>query len=307
MLMTHKQNTIKKPITFKGVGLHSAKEAVLTIKPASDDTGLVFIRKDLKENNIIHMKWSNVTNTTLCTLVSNSFGAYVSTVEHLMAALSANSIDNAILELNNPEVPILDGSAIIFDKEIKRIGVKSSTKSRKYIRILKTVELSQDGWSAKLEPSNGRDFTFKLDYKHSVIGSDEFNFSLDDDDFEDISLCRTFCLKQDVETMQSKGLAKGGSLDNAIIVDDSGVVNKEGLRCKGEFAKHKTLDSIGDMYLAGYHILGKLTSYKGGHTSNNLILRALFADKSNYEIIESDDSFLAKSNYNEKLASQYAA
>ncbi len=300
MLMTNKQNTIKQTLEFKGVGLHSGKEAILKMKPAPANTGILFIRTDLKENNKIEAKWSNVTNTMLCTLLSNKHGVHVSTVEHLMAALSASSIDNLILEVNNPEVPILDGSSLLFANEIKKAGIKQQDAPRKYIRVLKTIEIKEKDWHIRIEPSLGRDFSFELDYGNKVIGHDKFEFSLDTDSFKDIALCRTFCLKQDVDYMQSKGLAKGGSLENAIIVDQDLIVNKEGLRCEGEFAKHKTLDCIGDMYLAGCHILGKVTSYKGGHTSNNLILRKLFADKSNYSIIELEESFVTDGDYKQQ-------
>lgn len=282
------QNTVREKATLQGVGLHSGKMITLSICPADEGTGIVFVRTDIKTgSNIIPAKWDRVTNTQLCTLISNADGASVGTIEHLMSALRGLNIDNAIIELNGPEVPVMDGSALPFVKIIEEAGIEKQAAPRRMIRVLKDVTVEQDGKRVTLKPSDISVFGGEIEFDHPKIGRQRYEVSLLNGNFKhDIADCRTFGFAHEVEWMRSQGLALGGSLENAIVLDKNTVMNPEGLRRGDEFIRHKLLDAIGDLYLAGHPILGAYDSMKAGHAMNNAILKALFADKSAYEIVE---------------------
>ncbi len=282
------QNTVHEMITLQGVGLHSGKMITLSILPAEVNTGIVFVRTDIRTgNNVIPALWSNVTNTQLCTLISNEQGASVGTIEHLMSALRGLNIDNARIELDGAEVPVMDGSAMPFVQLIEDAGVEIQAAPRRILRILKEVSVEQDGKRVKLSPSDVSVFGGEIEFDHPQIGRQRYEVSLLNGNFKhDIADCRTFGFQHEVEWMRSQGLALGGSLENAIVLDKTTVMNPEGLRRGDEFIRHKLLDAIGDLYLAGYPILGAYDGTKAGHAMNNAILKALFADKSAYEIVE---------------------
>lgn len=282
------QNTVQAPITLKGVGLHSGKMITLVINPAGEDAGIVFVRTDVKGmNNVIPALWDKVTNTQLCTLISNEQGVSVGTVEHLMSALRGLNIDNARIELDGPEVPVMDGSAMPFVRLIEEAGTQKQDAPRRMIRILKKVTVEQDGKRVTLAPAESSVFAGEIEFDHPQIGLQRFETTLLNGNFKhDIADCRTFGFAHEVEWMRSQGLALGGSLENAIVLDKQTVLNPEGLRHADEFIRHKLLDAIGDLYLAGAQILGAYDGVKAGHAMNNAILKALFADESAYEFVE---------------------
>jgi len=281
------QNTIQIETTLTGVGLHSGQKIDLTIKPAPADHGITFIRTDVSDkNNVIPARWNHVTDTQLCTVIANEEGVSVGTIEHVMSALRGAGIDNAILELNGAEVPIMDGSAIPFLNAIEAAGVEVQNTPRKMIKILKEVSVIRDGKRVTLKPANGAIFGGEIEFDHPEIGNQTYQTQLVNGNFRhDIAGARTFGFLHEVEWMRSQGLAKGGSLDNAIVLDQESVMNKDGLRFKDEFIRHKILDAIGDLYLAGAPIIGAYDGTKAGHAINNEILHALFADEDNYEIV----------------------
>ena len=281
------QKTVNKNITFKGAGLHSGLPATMTIKPAEPNTGIIFKRVGLTESNIIIPNIFNVSSAVFCTTISNEDGASVSTVEHLMGALYGLGIDNALIEIDNQEVPILDGSAKIFVEEISRIGIKNSDAPIKIVKIEKKVEFNVDNKTISIEPSKiSLDIDFELKYENKLIGTQRNIVKVFESDLRDIYNSRTFCLYEDVEKLKEMGLAKGGSLDNAIVVKGDRILNKSGLRNKKEFVNHKILDCMGDLYLAGYKIVGKIICSQGGHKLTNQLLRNVFSDKKNFSIIE---------------------
>jgi UDP-3-O-[3-hydroxymyristoyl] N-acetylglucosamine deacetylase len=296
------QKTIKNLVNFRGVGLHSGKSVNLCLKSAEPNTGIVFKRVDLNNNNLVYPSFNNVTNTSLNTTISNEFGVTVSTIEHLMGALFGLGIDNVLIEIDNEEVPILDGSAKQFIKEINRAGIKSSNKPIKIIKINKKVEFYNDEKFISIEPSKlTLDIDFELKYKNNLIGNQRNKINVYLDDLNDIFNSRTFCLYEDIEAIKKIGLAKGGSLDNAIVVKDSEVLNKEGLRNKKEFVNHKILDCIGDLYTSGYRIIGSVKCSQGGHYLTNQILRKLFRNHENFSIIEIHERSLPNSLINKSL------
>lgn len=282
------QKTVQSEISITGVGLHSGKDIHLTIRPADADTGIVFIRTDVTDkDNVIPARWNSVVNTQLCTVIGNADGVSVGTIEHLMSALRGCSVDNAIIELNGAEVPVMDGSAMPFVERIDAIGVVEQSATRKAIKILKEVSVEKDGKRVTLAPANACVFGGEIHYDHPSIGVQRYETQLLNGNFRhEIAQARTFGFLHEVEWMRSQGLALGGSLDNAIVLDKETVMNAEGLRFDNEFIRHKLLDAIGDLYLAGHQILGSYDGVKAGHAMNNEILHALFADQSNYEIIE---------------------
>ena len=283
----HKQKTIKKSIQLKGFGLHSAKPVNLTIKPASPNEGIIFIRKDLNKNNIIYPHVNNVTSAMLCTTISNEFDVKVSTIEHLMAAFYGIGIDNAVIEIDNEEIPILDGSAKIFVDEILKAGIEISETPIKVIRINKFIDFKEGAKSISIQPSKiNLEIDFEIKYKNQLIGNQRNTLKVYEDDLEDTFNSRTFCLYEDIEKLRSMGFAKGGSLENALVVKGSKLLNKDGLRNKKEFVNHKILDCMGDLYLSGYRIIGSVKCSQGGHSLTNKLLRKLFADKKNYSLIE---------------------
>ena len=274
------QTTLSKPIFFKGIGLHTGKSVELTILPTNANTGIVFKRVDLKEKNIVRANYKNVKSATLCTTLENEFGTKVSTVEHLMAALYISEIDNAIVELDSEEIPIMDGSARDFLAILKKTKTKQLLKKRKYLKVLEEIKLIDGKKEISIEPCNSLVINFQLDYENKIIGKQKNIVDLDNDDLTDISNSRTFCLLGDIERIKKMGLAKGGSLDNAIVVDDKKILNSEGLRNNKEFVNHKILDLTGDFLLSEYRILGKVKCNQGGHELTNRFLRKLLSLKS---------------------------
>ena len=284
-----KQKTISKNISIEGIGLHSGIKASLKIKPANSNTGIIFKRIDLDKNNEILPKVYNVTSAVLCTTISNEFGVKVTTIEHLMGALFGLGIDNAIIEIDNEEVPIMDGSGKIFVEKIKEAGVKISNNPIKVIKIDRKVEFKNGSRSISIEPSKiNLEIDFEIQYENKFIGTQRNIVKVYEDELEDIYNSRTFCLYEDIEKLRSLGLAKGGSLDNAIVVKNNKILNKENLRNKKEFVNHKILDCMGDLFLSGYRIIGKLKCSQGGHKLTNDLLREVFNDKKNYSILEID-------------------
>ena len=281
------QKTVKNSISFNGVGLHNGKSVELTINPSDPNTGIVFKRLDLKENNLIYPNFKNVSNTSLNTTISNEFGVKVSTIEHLMGALFGLGIDNALIEINNDEVPILDGSAKFFVEKILNVGFKVSSLPIKIIKINKKVEFNDENRTISIEPSKlSLDIDFELKYENSLIGNQKNKINIYQDDLEDIFNSRTFCLFEDVEEIRKKGLAQGGSLENAIVVKDEKILNQESLRNSKEFVNHKILDCIGDLYTSGYRIIASIKCSQGGHFLTNKLLRKVFENKENFSIIE---------------------
>jgi len=281
------QKTIQSKITFNGIGLHTGKNVQLNLLPASPNTGIIFKRIDLKTNNIVIPIYDNVTETTLCTTLSNEYGVKVSTVEHLMGALYGLGIDNLLVEINSQELPILDGSAKIFVEKILSAGLKSSSTPIKLIKINKKVSYKDGDKYISLDKSKvASEIDFEINYKNKIIGIQRNKVNVFNDDLKNIFESRTFCLFEDVEKLKKAGLAQGGSLDNAVVVDEDQVLNKDGLRNSKEFVNHKILDCMGDLYLSGYRIVGSLVTSQGGHSLTNQILRKLFSDKSNFSVIE---------------------
>ena len=281
------QKTIANSISMNGVGLHSGKKVSMKILPAEPNTGIVFKRTDVKKNNIIIPSVFNVTNTVLCTTISNEVGVKVYTIEHLMGALFGKGVDNAIIEIDNEEVPILDGSAKVFISEIEKSGVKTSNTPIKVIKIEKKVSYKEDSKKISIEPTKiSSDIDFEIKYENSLIGTQRNIINIFEDDLTDIYNSRTFCLYENVEKLKKMGLAQGGSLENALVVKDDKILNKEGLRNSKEFVNHKILDCMGDLYLLGYRILGKIVCTQGGHKLTNHLLREVLQDNNNFSIIE---------------------
>ncbi len=296
------QKTIKKTATFSGVGLHSGKLAKVLIKPSEPNTGIIFKRVDLQSNNYVYPSFTNVTNTLLNTTISNEHGVKVSTIEHLMGALFGLGIDNALVEINNEEVPILDGSAKEFIEILKSCGLKKSKAPIKIIKIQKKISYNHGEKFISIEPSKlSLDINFKLKFEDCLIGNQENKINIYEDDLVDIFNSRTFCLFDDVEKIKEKGLAKGGSLDNAIVVKGNEILNSEKLRNPKEFVNHKILDCIGDLYTSGYRIIGSVNCSQGGHFLTNQLLKKVFENKENFSIIEIQERNLPHTILNKAL------
>ena len=296
------QKTIKKKVSFSGVGLHSGKIVKISINPSEPDTGIVFKRIDLKEKNLIYPNFMNVSNTALCTTISNSFGVKVSTIEHLMGALFGIGIDNALIEIDNEEVPILDGSAKLFINQILSVGLESSNRPIKIIKINKKVEFKNSDKFISIEPSKlSLDIDFKLKYQNQIIGNQRNKINVYEDNLEEIFNSRTFCLYEDIEAIKKKGLAKGGSLENAIVVKGKNILNPDGLRNTKEFVNHKILDCIGDLFTSGYRIIASVNCSQGGHFMTNSLLRKVFENKDNFSIIEIQERTLPHTLINRSL------
>ena len=281
------QKTIKKNIDLHYIGLHSGLEVNLTIKPAEPNTGIIFKRTDVKLNNIIIPNIFNVSSAVFCTTISNEYGISISTIEHLMGALYGVGIDNVMIEIDNQEVPILDGSAKLFVEAIFKAGIKSSDAPIKVIKIENKIELRDGKKSISIEPSKiSLDIDFELKYENDFIGTQRNSVKVYESDLTDIYNSRTFCLFEDIEKLKNMGLAKGGNLDNAVVVKGNQVLNEEGIRNKKEFVNHKILDCMGDLYLAGYKIIGKIVCSQGGHKLTNQLLRKVFINKENFSLLE---------------------
>ena len=289
------QQTISKPLTFCGVGLHSGQKSKMTIYPGKEDQGIIFKRIDLKKNNVILANYKSVSSTKLCTTLENKFGIKVSTVEHLLAALYISEIDNVIIEINNEEVPIMDGSAKNFLEILKKTKLKTLSKKRKYLKILDKISLIEGEKNISIEPSNQSfEVNFELNYENKIIGNQCNHINFQIDDLNDVFESRTFCLYDDIQKIKKMGLAKGGSLDNAIVVDNDKVLNDEGLRNEKEFVNHKILDLAGDFLLSGFRVLGKVNCYQGGHALTNMFLKKLLDSKSSVKVYELKDDFISK-------------
>lgn len=284
------QTTVSKPITFEGIGLHKGLKSKLLVLPAEADFGICFKRTDVQSGDAyIPAILNNVVNSELCTRLENSDDISVSTVEHLMAALAGCGINNALLEIDGPEVPILDGSSLIFVKEILKSGIKLQNRSLKAVRILKSVEYKRDLAWAKFEPSANPKMSFSIEFSEEAIGAQSKTLDMSNGSFvRELCDSRTFCRHSEVEAMRSKGLALGGSYENAVVVDGKNVLSPGGLRHSDEPVRHKMLDALGDIALAGFPIIGHYVGHKAGHGITHGLLRNLFYDKDNFEIISCD-------------------
>jgi len=273
------QRTLKNSISCTGIALHSGEDVSLSLHPADADSGIVFHRSDIQDAAPISALWDRVVDTRLCTVIGNENGVTIGTVEHLMAALAGCGIDNARIDVSGPEVPIMDGSSAPFVELIKEAGVVELSAPRRVIRVKKRIEVEVDGSFAALVPADRQIIDFKLEYDDKVVASQTFTMGLVNGAFcKELARARTFGFLHEVEQMRAAGLAKGGSLENAIVVSHDGVLNEEGLRFDDEFVRHKMLDAIGDLYLAGGTIIGEFSGVRSGHGVNNALLRALFAD-----------------------------
>ena len=296
------QKTLKKNVKLNGVGLHSGNKVNLNIKPSEPNTGIYFKRVDLSSNNIVFPNFSNVSNTDLNTTISNEFGVKVSTIEHLMGALFGLGIDNALIEIDNDEVPILDGSAKDFIDEIIKSGLQTSNAPIKIIKINKKINFEDGKRYISIEPSKlSLDIDFQIKYSNELIGNQRNKINVYEDDLNDIFNSRTYCLFEDIEKIKSLGLAKGGSLDNAVVVKGKKILNETGLRNSKEFVNHKILDCIGDLYTSGYRVIGSVICSQGGHFLTNKLLKKVFENKANFSIVEIQERNLPHNIINRSL------
>ena len=295
------QKTLSKKISLSGIGIHTGTKVNINILPANPNSGIIFKRIDLQKNNLVFANYSNVVDTTLCTTISNEYGIKVSTIEHLMGAFYGIGIDNALIEIDSQEVPILDGSAKIFINTINKIGLRFSDQPIKIIKINKSIKIQDGEKYISLDKSNiSGDIEFELKYNSKIIQNQKNKINIFEDNLDEIFNSRTFCLYEDIEKLKKLNLGKGGSLENAIVIKDNKILNIDGLRNAKEFVNHKILDCMGDLFLSGYKIIGSLKCSQGGHKLTNQLLRKLFADKSNYSLIEIKGKELPHSftNYN---------
>jgi UDP-3-O-[3-hydroxymyristoyl] N-acetylglucosamine deacetylase len=281
----HLQRTLKKEIGCFSIGLHTGRKINMKIKPAPADTGIVFIRTDLPDAAPIPAKYDNVCDTTLATTIGSN-GVTVSTVEHLLSAFSGMGVDNAMIELDSFEVPVMDGSALPFVNMLKEVGTHVQKKSKKMLIIKKPVSVHNGDTSAMFMPADELKISYEIEFQHPVIGKQSYNMTFSDEVYEkEICAAQTFGFLKDLEFLQAKGLALGGSLKNAIVLDDKKIINKEGQRIPNVFVKHKILDAIGDLFLLGMPIIGHFVAYKSGHRLNNMLLRELMQKKDCWEIV----------------------
>ena len=296
------QKTIRNNVSFSGVALHSGLNVNICIKPAEPNFGIVFKRVDFNKNNLVYPNFMNVTNTSLNTTIENEFGVKVSTIEHLMGALFGLGIDNALIEINNEEVPILDGSAKEFIEKIISSGLVVSESPIKIIKINKEIKFQDGERFISIEPSTlSLDIDFELKYKNPIIGNQRSKVKVFEDNLTNVFNSRTFCLFEDIEMIKKNGLAKGGSLQNAIVVKDNEILNPEGLRNNNEFVNHKILDCIGDLYTSGYRMIAKIKCSQGGHYLTNQLLRRVFENKDNFSILEIKEKNLPHTLINKSL------
>ena len=281
------QKTIKSTLTFEGVGLHTGKKVTMKINPAEPNTGIVFKRIDLNKNNLVVPNIFNVSDASFCTTISNEAGAKVSTIEHLMAAFYGIGLDNAVVELNSQEVPIMDGSSKSFIENISKTGLISHEVPIKIVKIEKKVEFKDGEKFISIDKSNvSLDIDFEINFNNPLIGKQSNKINVYEDDLTDIYSSRTFCLYEDISKLKEMGLAKGGSLENAIVVKGDKILNNSGLRNDKEFVNHKILDCIGDIFLSGCKVVGSIKCSQGGHMLTNQLLRKVFQDKTNFSIFE---------------------
>ena len=303
----HNQKTINDTIKFQGVGLHNGINVNLTVKPASENFGIKFCRTDVSKENLIEANYQNVVEPVLCTKIKNNEGTTVSTVEHLMAAFFGEGIDNALVEIDSSEVPILDGSASEFVDAIRSVGLKEQKELRKFIKVLQKVEVKEGSKYISIEPlDNDLIVDFEIVYSNPLIRTRRKEFKLSDGDLTNIYNSRTFCLYEDIDFIKSQGLAKGGSLENAIVVKGNEILNDDGLRNRHEFVYHKILDCLGDLMLSGYRIFGHVKTSQGGHALTNKLLLKLFSEKSNWSL-ESANSVKKNNQIEESLKKSFSA
>jgi len=301
------QKTITKPINFEGVALHSGKMVHMEIKPSQPNTGIVFKRTDLKNNNIVIPGIFNVSSAIFCTTISNDYGVNISTIEHLMGAFYGTGIDNALVEVDGDELPILDGSAKFFVEEISKVGIEISNSPIKVIKIEKKINFKDGKKFISLEPNKlSLDIDFEIKYNNSLIGTQKNLVKVYEDDLTSVFNSRTFCLFEDIDKLKKMNLAKGGSLENAIVVQNEKILNEGGLRNRLEFVNHKILDCMGDLYLSGYKIIGKLTCSQGGHKLTNQLLRKVFERDTNFSIIEIRENKIPHSFINKRYLKSIA-
>ena len=302
-----KQKTLKKEINLSGIGLHSGKEVNIKLVPQSPNTGIYFKRTDIKFNNIIYPSVFNVSSASYCTKISNEHDVSVSTIEHLMAALYGKGVDNLLIEIDSQEVPILDGSSKNFIEAIDSAGLEISNQPIKIITINKEVVYKKGGKSISFKPSKiSLEIDFEINFQNELINTQKNNINIYMDDLTDMYNSRTFCLYEDIEKLKNLNLAQGGSLDNAIVVKQNKILNNEKLRNKKEFVNHKILDCLGDLYLSGFKMIGKITSCQGGHNITNLGLRKLLSKNENFSIIELKEKNIPHSFLNRNILKSIA-
>ena len=281
-----KQITLASNIYFSGIGLHSGKKANVKITSDLPNSGITFVRSDLNENNIIKALWKNVSSATLCTTISNESGISISTIEHLMSALSGMHIDNAKIYIDAPEVPIMDGSSKPFVELIENAKTKEQDYKRKIIKVLKEVEVCKKDSFVRLSPNKQFSVNFEIEFDSPIVNKQSCSLQLLNGNYKsDVSSARTFGFEKDVKELIANGFAIGGSLENAIVIGEHSILNKEGLRFKDELVRHKILDSIGDLYLAGYPVEGYFFGRKSGHALNHELLKKLLSNKDNFKLI----------------------
>ena len=291
------QNTINSVICFNGVGIHSGKAVNMRLMPAKEDFGIVFKRTDIDINNFIKVIPENIEFSKYCSKLKNKHGVYVSTVEHLLATLHSFDVNNILIEINSSELPAMDGSSYEFTKKLMEIGLQTQKKPKKFLKILKKISVKDGARSIKILPSSQLSFSIKIKYPNNVIGKDEYIYTHNTQNFiEDISYARTFCLSKDILKLRATGFGLGGNLNNAIVVEDDKILNATGLRCHKEFVKHKILDCVGDLYMSGLPILGSVHSTQPGHELNNRLIKKIFQNKDNYEILELEPYHVSVSN-----------
>ena len=282
---TFKQKTLKKKIFFSGVGVHNGRAVSMSIEPADVNTGIVFRRIDIEYNNDIQALIKNIDISNLCTKIKNNFGVSVSTIEHLMASFNALGIDNAIVKLNAPELPALDGSSSDYTKKIIKSGIRTQNQNRQYLKILRKVEVLDGKRFISISPSNQLSINIRINYPNTIIGNSELLYLHSKENFiNNIAEARTYALFEDVEKMRTTGLAMGGNLNNAIVVDKFKILNPNGLRFDNEFVRHKTLDCIGDFYLLGMPLVGAVECYAPGHSLNQNLVKEILKDEKNFKI-----------------------
>ena len=281
------QSTVANRISLSGIGIHTGKTVNINILPSQPNSGIIFKRVDLKKNNIVIPNFENVSEATLCTTISNQYGVKISTIEHLMAAFLGLGVDNAVVELDAQEVPILDGSAKDFVKILKKTGLIYSDVPIKIIKINNSVEIEEGNKFISIEKSNTTlEIDFEINYENKIIKNQKNKINVFEDNLDEIFTSRTFCLYEDIEKLNKLGLGKGGSLSNAIVVKNDKILNSQGLRNQNEFVNHKILDCMGDLYLVGFRLIGSLKCKSGGHSLTNKLLRKVFSDNKNYSLIE---------------------
>ncbi len=301
-----KQCTIKESVSALGVGLHKGEKVRLTLRPAPANTGIIFRRVDLSPTVDIPATPEVVGETTMCTCLVNESGVQVSTVEHLLSAVSSLGIDNLVVEIDSPEIPIMDGSALPFVYLLQSVGIKASNVAKRFIKITKPIRVEEDDKWAELLPYEGFRVNFAIEFNHPVISNTGQKMTVDLSScsfIKEISRARTFGFMKDIEFLRSHNLALGGSLENAIVLDEYRMLNSTDLRYDDEFVKHKILDAIGDLYMCGHSILGELNAFKSGHAVNNLLLREVFKRTDAWEWVTYEDEAKAPITYNDATPS----